>query len=215
MKKMHTTILLLLIMTTLSNAQDSKPVLTNRVNLLFGMNQLLVGGFNIEGNIFYKRIAFDYSHGMSLEFSNKLLTGEAAEQGLAVHIPWTTGFGIGYRFREWINIRIEPKWHKFELYYESDEQNTENQITDYTTFTLGIGAYVNWQPFKRQQNGLKGLMVSPSFRYWPNIATSLEDDQFDYLNKNSGEIETHEALNIGIANTPFIFNISIGYTYQF
>ena len=27
------------------------------------------------------------------------------------HLPWTTGFGIGYRLKEWVNIRVAPKWH--------------------------------------------------------------------------------------------------------
>ena len=45
------------------------------------------------------------------------------EHGLAVHLPYTTGFGIGYRLKEWVNVRIEPKWHRFEFYYDDETQN--------------------------------------------------------------------------------------------
>ena len=32
-------------------------------------------------------------------------------------------------------------------------------------------------------------------------------------NKETGKMETHKASNIGIANTPFILNMSVGYTF--
>lgn len=188
--------------------------LENRVSLVFGTNQLMIDGFNIEGNVFYKRLAFDYSHGVSLDLKNSLLKGEAKDQGLAVHIPWSTGFGVGYRFTDWFNLRLEPKWHKFELYYEGDEQSSANQIGEYTTFTLGLGAYVNWLPFKQKDNFLKGITIAPSLRWWPRVSDSLDED-FTYNNRNTGQVETHEPLEIGFANTPFFINVSIGYSWKF
>lgn len=196
-------------------AQNGDHPLTNRVNLLFGLNQPLLGGFNIEGNLFYKRLAFDYSHGISLNLSNNTLSGDAASQGLAVHIPYTTGFGIGYRFNDWLNVRVEPKWHRFEIYYEGAEQIAANQIVAYNTFTLGLGAYGNLRPFKHQENLLKGIMVSPSVRWWPNVSTSLDEDVYTYENVQTGQSEAHEALNIGFGNTPLILNISVGYSIEF
>ncbi len=196
-------------------AQQTKSELTNRVNLLFGVNQLLVDGFNIEGNVFYKRLAFDYSHGMSLDITNDLLTGSEADQGLAVHLPYTTGFGVGYRFTEWFNLRIEPKWHRFELYYDGDVQSDQNRIGAYTTFTLGLGAYVNWMPFKEKDNVLKGIMIAPNVRYWPKVNSSLNGDSFDYTNRITNQIETHDAMEIGLGNTPFIVNVSVGYSLKF
>src|SRR3954470_13770649 len=84
-----------------------------RVNILFGLNQIILNGFNVEGNLFYKRLAFDYSHGVSLDFSGNNVSGSIKEQKLAVHMPYTTGFGVGYRFTRWLNVRLEPKWHRF------------------------------------------------------------------------------------------------------
>ena len=193
--------------------QDAPRHLSNRANLLFGLNQvLLIDGFNIEGNLFYGRLAFDYSHGVSLDFTNDLLTGDVADQGLAIHLPYSTGFGVGYRFTEWFNLRLEPKWHKFEVFYDGDVQNDANLIDSYTTFSLGIGAYIDWRPFKNSRGGLQGLMISPSVRYWPRLSSSLNDDRFSYDNRITGRRETHEAMEIGLSNTPLIINVSVGYS---
>ena len=198
-----------------ATAQNESPGLDNRINLLFGLNQpLLAGGFNVEGNLFYKRLAFDYSHGVSLDFAGNTVTGELAEQQLAVHMPYTTGFGVGYRFNEWFNLRVEPKWHRFEIYQAGVAQTASNQIVGYNTFSLGLGAYVNWRPFKEQDNALRGLMVSPSLRYWPRVRSTLNNDQFTYTNTLTDQVETHNAMEAGIANTPIIFNISVGYSFQ-
>lgn len=196
-----------------SQTKEKEP-LDTRVNILFGLTQpLLVQGFNIEGNFFYKRLAFDYSHGVSLDFEGSSVVGELKDQKLTIHVPYTTGFGIGYRFNNWFNLRVEPKWHRFEIYHEGDAQNQNTEIVGYNTFSLGLGAYVNWLPFKRKTNALKGIMVSPSIRYWPRLSSTLENDKFTYTNKNTGNVETHNAMEAGIGNTPVVFNISIGYSF--
>ncbi|NQZ78438.1 MAG: hypothetical protein HRT61_20360 [Ekhidna sp.] len=198
---------------SIAKAQSGKEI-EDRISLVFGTNQLMIDGFNLEGNVFWKRIAFDYSHGISLDLTNDLLVDDAKAQGLTAHIPWSTGFGIGYRFNDWLNVRAEPKWHRFEMYYEGDQQTSESLIGEYTTFTMGLGAYINWLPFKKKDNLLKGITIAPSLRWWPNVSDTLEDGKFTYANRNTGQIETHEALNIGVANTPFIFNVSIGYSIK-
>ncbi len=196
-----------------AQAQDRTP-LDTRVNLLLGLNQpVFADGFNIEGNFFYKRLAFDYSHGVSLDFSGITVSGELAEQQLKVHMPYTTGFGVGYRFNHWFNLRLEPKWHRFEISYDSDVPlEMEEEIVSYNTFSLGIGAYVNWRPFARKAGAINGIMVAPSIRYWPRVSSSLADNEFTYDNRLTGQTETHEAMQAGINNTPFIFNVSIGYS---
>lgn len=198
------------------HAQDAprKP-LDTRANILFGLTQPLIAkGFNIEGNWFYRRLSFDYSHGVSLDFSGPTVTGAVKEQHLAVHIPYSTGFGIGYRFTEWFNLRLEPKWHQFEIYYDGETQNVGNRIGKYNTFSLGIGAYANWQPFKNKDNALKGIMIAPSIRFWPKLASNLDGDSFAYQNKMTGKQEVHKAMEIGMNNTPLIVNISIGYSFK-
>ncbi len=196
-------------------AQEVRPTLNNSVNVLFGLSQLTLDGFNIEGNLFYKRLAFDYSHGVSLNLDGNLVTGAAADQGLAIHIPYTTGFGVGYRFNNWLNLRLEPKWHRFELYYGGEEQVEANLIEAYNTFSLGLGLYGNLRPFKNQQNFLKGLMLAPSVRWWPRVSSSLADNIVEYENRITSQTEIHEALEVGIANTPWILNLSVGYAIEF
>lgn len=183
-----------------------------KANVLFGLNQPLLGGFNIEGNLFYKRLAFDYSHGVSLNLDNEFLDETNRDYGLDVHIPWTTGFGVGYRVNDWLNFRAEPKWHKFELYHMGEAQIAENLIGSYTTFSMGIGAYANIQPFKKQNNFLKGIMVAPSIRFWPRVSSSLENDQMSLYSRAQSAEVTHEALEVGVSNTPWIINVSVGYS---
>lgn len=196
----------------LLNAQ-TKPS-ENKVNLVFGLNQLLARGFNVETNVFYKRLAFDYSHGISLDFTGNALTGAEKEQKLAVHLPWTTGFGVGYRFSNAFNVRLEPKWHRFEIYYDGDVQNANTRLGAYTTFTLGVGAYYNWQPFQKKENALKGIMIVPSVRFWPKVSSTLAGDKFTYQNTKTEKQETHEAMEVGFGNTPLVLNISIGYSFN-
>jgi hypothetical protein len=57
-------------------------------------------------------------------------------------------------------------------------------------------------------------MVAPSVRFWPTVSSSLDGDSFSYDNKNTGNIETVEVLNPGVGFTPFIFNISVGYSFN-
>jgi hypothetical protein len=211
MQKLFIIVLFTLFSTSIF-AQSSDTAYPTRVNLLFGLSQIALDGFNIEGNIFYDRWVFDYSHGASLNLANEMLGGDDQDQGLAVHIPYTTGFGLGYQFTEWLNLRVEPKWHEYELYYEGDQQNENNLIASYTTFTLGLGAYANIRPFKNKDNFLKGLMIAPSVRWWPRVSSTLEDNQLTYLNRNTEQMVTHEARQIGMANTAFFVNLSVGYS---
>ena len=195
-----------------SNAQDWKT--EKKVNVVFGLIQpIFAKGFNIEGNYIHKRLIFDYSHGASLDLSGTTVTPEMREQGLAVHMPYTTGFGIGYRLKEWVNVRIEPKWHRFEFYYDDETQNSSSQITAYNTMTIGIGVYGHYQPFKNKTTFLKGIMISPSIRFWPTISSTLEGNSYNYLNKNTGKSEEIKTLDVGPGFTPFIYNISIGYSF--
>ncbi len=195
------------------NAQTWKS--ESKINVLFGLSQpLLAHGFNIEGNFIHDRFIFDYSHGVSLDFKDNAVTSELRTQGIALHMPWTTGFGIGYRLREWLNIRVEPKWHQFEFYYENDPQNKNTEITSYNTFTLGLGLYGSYQPFKKKGNFLKGIMISPSIRYWPTMHSTLSNNNFSYFNKHTETDESIKTYGPGFGLTPLIINISIGYSFQ-
>jgi hypothetical protein len=194
-------------------AQDWKS--EQKVNVLFGLAQpVLAKGFNIEGNYIYKRFIFDYSHGASLDFSGNLVPAGLRKQHIAIHEPWTTGFGVGYRLKEWLNVRVEPKWHKFEYYYNGESQNSNTEITSYRTFSLGVGLYGSYQPFKKKDNFMKGFIISPSVRFWPTVSSSLKDGQFTYFNKQTNTVEEIKTLDPGTNFTPVVVNISVGYSFQ-
>jgi hypothetical protein len=192
---------------------DSKALLySNKFSILAGLIQptALKGG-NIELNYFTKRIALDYSHGFSLEPPT---IGDYKEQNVALYLPFSTGFGIGYRFNSFLDLRFEPKLHRWEVYQKDDEQTEANKIVDFKTMTLGLGLYYRYFPFRNNSSKfLQGITTSSSIRYWQNVGTTLRNDEFTYFNKLSNKEETLKAPNIGVANSPIIINIAIGYTF--
>jgi hypothetical protein len=196
-----------------AKAQDWKT--EEKFNVLFGLSQpVLCHGFNFEFNYIHKRIIVDFSQGVFLEFKGNALPNELRNQGVDLHMPWTVGFGVGYRITEWLNLRVEPKWHRFEFYYDNEDKYQSNQITSYNTFTLGLGLYGSYQPFKNKNNFLKGLMISPSIRYWPTVNSTLKNNNFTYMNQHTGTSEEIKTYGPGFGLTPFIVNVSIGYSFQ-
>jgi hypothetical protein len=210
-------IILALIIVSISNGfaqtKNKKDLLySNKFSLLFGTIQpAVLSGFNVELNYTTKRLIFDYSHGVSLD---PPAAGDFKTQKVVLHLPYSTGFGIGYRFSSFFDVRFEPKLHSWEVYNKEDVQNSSTKIKDFKTFTLGIGAYYRYMPFKNSNNKiLQGITTSTSLRYWQNVGTTLRNDEFSYLNKSTNKTETLKAPNIGLANSPLVFNIGIGYTF--
>jgi hypothetical protein len=211
--KRNSALVVLMSILTFSGLAQAKQ--KHEAAVVFGLNQpALLGGFNFELNYFTKKISFDFSHGVNLNYKDGLLSGAMKDQHLVAHLPFSTGFGVGYRFTEWINLRIEPKWHSFDIYYEGETQTAGNRLVNYTTSTLGLGLYGKWHPFKNQNSFLRGIMIAPSVRFWPNISSSLGNNQFIYENRITGRQETHKALNIGANNTPWFINVSVGYKFS-
>lgn len=196
-----------------SQTTESKELLySNKFSILAGLIQptALKGG-NVEFNYFTKRLAFDYSHGFSLD---PPAVGDYKDQNVALHVPFSTGFGIGYRFNSFLDLRFEPKLHSWELYQKNDPQTDVNKIASFKTVTLGLGLYYRYFPFKNSSSKfLQGITTSSSIRYWQNVATTLNGDELTYFNKTSSKNETLKAPNIGVANTPIIINVAIGYTF--
>jgi len=186
---------------------------SNRLSVLAGLIQpMLLRGGNIEVTYFTKKMSFDYSHGFWLNMAGGTITGSAKTQKLVYHLPYSTGFGVGYRINSFFDMRIEPKVHSWEVYYEGETQNKTNLIRAYKTYSVGLGGYYRYMPFKKQVNWLQGITTSTSLRWWPNVSSSLAEDQFTYRNKFTHKDETLKAANIGIAGTQFLINVSIGYT---
>jgi hypothetical protein len=180
--------------------------------ILFGLSQpLVLNGFNIEGNYIHHRLILDYSHGAALQFTGDLLTDAMRDQQVTVFLPFTTGFGVGYRITEWINLRVEPKWHRFNLYYEAGPRSASNLATSFDTYTVGLGLYGLWKPFKNAESAVKGITVAPSIRWWPTVGSSVEGNQVQYLNRQTERIERLDVLGPGIGFSPWIANISVGY----
>lgn len=187
---------------------------SNRISVLAGLIQpMVLKGGNVEVTYFTKRMSFDYSHGFLLNMSGSTITGDAKTQKLAYHLPYSTGFGIGYRLTSFFDIRIEPKIHSWEVYYDGENQNTSNLIKSYKTYSVGLRAYYRYMPFRKKDSWLQGITTSTSLRWWPNVGSSLTDNRFTYHNKFSNKDETLKASNIGIAGSQFLFNVSIGYTF--
>jgi hypothetical protein len=196
-----------------ASAQDWKT--EKRINILFGLSQpLLAHGFNGEANYIHDRLIVDYSHGVSLDFSGNAVPDALRKQQVAVHMPWTTGIGIGYRLTEWLNVRVEPKWHRFEFHYADEQKYSSNEILGYNSFTLGLGVYGSWRPFKKKASVLKGIFVAPSIRYWPTVSSTLKGNGFAYLNQATGANEEIKTYGPGIGLTPVIVNISVGYSFS-
>ena len=198
---------------SMSHAFAQKELLySNRFSILAGLIQptALKGG-NIELNYFTKRVSLDYSHGFSLD---PPVVGDFKAQNVVLHLPFSTGFGVGYRFNSFFDLRFEPKLHSWEVYHKDDVQNVTTKITAFKTFSLGLGAYYRYFPFKNSENKfLQGITTSSSIRWWQNVGTTLRNDEFSYDNKISKKTETLKAPNIGLANTPLIINIAVGYTF--
>lgn len=191
-------------------AQPSK-----EISVVFGLTQPLVtNGFNFEIDFWTKRWVFDYSHGFGLEFKGDLVSKHAKEQRLAFNISHSLGIGIGYRITKGFNLRLEPKLHIWEMYYDNSFKTKSGKIKTYNTYTLGLGAYYRWQPFHKKESALRGITIAPSFRWWPNVHTTLNGNNWQYFNTVTAKTETHKANNIGVSNTAFFMNLSVGYTFD-
>jgi hypothetical protein len=204
-------ILLLFVLVRSADAQQSK---RPEVSLVFGLSQpLATNGFNFEVDYWFKKFVIDYSHGLGLEFTGNLVSPAAREQRLSFNVSHSVGFGFGYRFTRNLNLRLEPKWHVWEMYYDDQFKQPEGKVGQYTTYTLGLGLYYRWTPFARMDNALRGITIAPNARWWPNVGSTLPDNELQYFNAHTGRPEVHRANNIGISNTPYFVNVSVGYTF--
>ncbi|RYG40172.1 MAG: hypothetical protein EOO01_27985, partial [Chitinophagaceae bacterium] len=173
---------------------------TPKVSVLFGLNQpLVLHGFNVEVDYWTRKWVFEYSHGVGLNVDGKMLGDEYERQQISFKLPHSLRVGVGYRFTEALNIRLEPKIHFYEAYYNDQDQKSSQRLVDFSTYTVGLGAYYKWQPFEQENNFLKGITVVPSIRYWQKVGSSLKKNQFTYQNNHTQREETLKAPNIGIA----------------
>ena len=60
---------------------------------------------------------------------------------------------------------------------------------------------------------LQGLTTSTNVRYWQNVGSTQSGDEFGFMGEKTGKKELLQVPNIGIANTPIIVNVAVGYTF--
>lgn len=203
-----------------ATAQPAPPARAERsLAINAGLIQpLALGGANLELDLRLGHLVVAYSHGWSLEL-DRALGDEMTRQRVTLHVPYTTGVGVGAgvalpRLRSLVDVRVEAKVHRLVASYASEDGRQRTRIADYRTYTLGGGVYWTIVPFASTRGSLRGLNLSTSLRLWPNVATSLPHDRVVYANATTGRDEVHRAARIGIANTPWIVNLSVGYRFD-
>jgi hypothetical protein len=183
------------------------------------LQPIALGGANLEVDFRYGPFVAAYSHGWSLDLEGSAIVGDMKRQGVTLHLPYSTGFGLGLThwvsaLNSFFDLRFEGKIHRFEASYGSVDGLGKTEIARYSTYTIGGGAYWTYVPFASRTDALRGIDFSTSVRLWPNVGSTLSGNEVTYKNATTGRDEVHRTANIGIADTPVIVNVSVGYVFQ-
>jgi hypothetical protein len=165
-----------------------------QIGVNFGLSQLVLGGFNFAGELRYERLWLEYSTGVALDLNktaNLALTKDERDAGLRINVPYTTGFGAGLTLLDELWIGVEFKTHRFEVTPPTGPRVTYN--------TYSIGPVLGYKFFV-----WRGLHINLYARYWPNVASSLDDDKVAVAGPN-GPV-AHDAHGFD-----FFANGAIGY----
>jgi hypothetical protein len=169
-----------------------------KFSVMAGLMQWVLRGGNLALEYKVGHFAFEVSHGQGIDL-NQLggfaLTSDERDAGAHVRIPWTTGFGIGYRITENLHLLVEFKAHR----YEVSSRDPASQVA-YTTFSVGPGAFYSIYLYK-------GLFLEPNVRFWPTIGSTLSNNQA-VLRQPDGSIYEHRAHDLGL-----FANCNLGYTF--
>jgi hypothetical protein len=166
------------------------------VGVNFGLLQLALGGFNVAGEVRYRRLWLEYSHGMDLTLNNMggygLSQAERA-QNLHIFVPYTTGFGVGVTLAKQLWLGVEVKAHRFDVNVPG------GPVSSYDTYS--VGPVIGYKLFI-----VKGLYLNAYARYWPTVATSLTDNRIALQGPNGTVI--HTAHDWGT-----FANVALGYSF--
>lgn len=192
---------LIVLLTAAPLAAQSDPASASSsegITVAAGLNQpLLFGGVNASVTVRRGRWVADYSHGAALDLNAAggfALTQAEADQTLDVDVPWTTGFGVGYRLTDRLDVRAEGKAHRFEVTPPGGE------TIRYTAFSVGPGVYYRIPVWR-------GLEIEPSVRYWPTVASTLSGADAAFTAPDE-RAQTHDAHSFnGFAN------VSVGWQF--
>jgi hypothetical protein len=168
-----------------------------QVGVNFGLSQLALGGFNIAAEFRYDRFWFEYSHGQSLTLNKQAsltMTSAERDQGLHIDVPYTTGFGFGVTLLDELWLGVEFKMHRYEVSTPAQDE------AGYLTYS--IGPVVGYKLFI-----WRGLHANVYARYWPNVASSLENDEVT-LEAGNGPV-VHSAHSFDL-----FANVSLGWAFD-
>lgn len=172
---------------------------TLRPSLMAGVMQwTLFGGGNLAGQVKYKRLVFEYSHGQALHYDRLggfAQTAAERDAGVAVESPWTTGGGVGYQITPNLHLMIELKAHHYLV------RDTTGDSIEYTTFTAGPGLFYDWYV-------TKNFFVQPNVRWWPTLASTYDSDAATLMSEDGSAYQhsRHDLL-------PFV-NVNLGWTFD-
>ena len=173
---------------------DAKRV---QVGVNFGLLQLALGGFNIAGEVRYRRLWLEYSHGVGLTLNDAGgfgLSPAERRQNLHVFVPYTTGFGVGVTLVDELWLGVELKSHRYEV------NAPGGSAASYQTYS--VGPVLGYKAFI-----WKGLYANGYLRYWPNVGSTLTHNQIA-LQGDAGTI-THNAHDFGV-----FANAALGYAFD-
>jgi hypothetical protein len=173
--------------------------LEDKFSVMAGLSQwLLFRGGNLAVEYKTGRFAFELSHGQGLDL-NQLggfaLSSAERDAETQVRVPWTTGFGLGYRITENLHVLVEFKAHHYEV-----RANEGASAVNYTTFSIGPGVFYSLYLTKH-------LFLEPNLRFWPNVASTLDDNRVQ-LQRCDGTSYEHQAHDFG-----FFGNVNLGYSF--
>jgi hypothetical protein len=181
------------------SASTSSNGLGTELSVMAGLTQWVVfRGGNIAGELKVGRLAFEVSHGQGLDLNQIPSLGlSSAERSAGVHIlvPWTTGGGVGVRITRNLHILLEVKAHHYVVTGADPTQQVK-----YTTFSVGPGVFYTFHIYK-------GLFLEPNVRYWPNVGSTLKNNEVD-IKGPDGSTYVHQAHDFGL-----FANMNVGWTF--
>ncbi|HEY3253452.1 MAG TPA: hypothetical protein VGJ91_05870 [Polyangiaceae bacterium] len=173
--------------------------LEQKFSVMAGLSQwLLFRGGNLALEYKIGRFAFELSHGQGLDLNQVggfALSSAERRDETQVRVPWTTGFGVGYRITENLHLLLEFKAHHYEV-----RANEGAHAVSYTTFSVGPGAFYSIYLSKH-------LFLEPNLRFWPNVGSTLHDNRV-MLERCDGTSYEHQAHDFG-----FFGNVNLGYSF--
>lgn len=173
--------------------------LESKFSVMAGLTQwLLFRGGNLAFEAKIGRLALEVSHGQGLDLNQVpwlALTHDERANDAHVYVPWTTGFGVGYRITENLHVMIEAKAHRFEVTGRDPAVKAK-----YTTFSVGPSVFYSIYLYK-------GFFLQPNVRFWPNVASTLSNNKVALL-QSDGSVYEHQAHSFG-----FFANMNLGYSF--